>query len=253
MVNKMPSTAKFCKKMKRKVKKINVEAENLKIKKKFLKLEGYRIEVSENSFILFENEEDYMNIFYLEKVIFDFINNLLFNKDKDKDVRVYFRLSLIEKYLKSLPKFRKIKIFYEYRKCEDPFRTKFRFISSFENYSKRKKYYKKLLDLHRTYKDDVDYDDFYDDFYEGRCRHYEGRCLLKIFCKAINILYNRIDIKYYKRNQDIFLHYNTDKSYHMTYFPYLIKFYKSDTDTDINTDMERNMEMDTLAISDYSD
>ena len=116
----------------------------MKIKKKFLKLKGYRIEVSENSFILFENEEDYMNIFCLEKVIFDFINNLLFNKDKDKDkgndVRVYFRLSLIDKYLKSLPKFRKIKIFYDHRKSENPFEIKFPFICSFEDYSKRIKY-----------------------------------------------------------------------------------------------------------------
>ena len=53
----MSSTAKFCKKMKRKVKKVNIEAEILKIKKKFLKLEGYRIEVSENSFILFEKKK----------------------------------------------------------------------------------------------------------------------------------------------------------------------------------------------------
>ena len=83
------------------------------------------------------------------------------------------------------------------------------------------------MDLHRTCKDDEDYDD-YDDYYdeeiEGICQHNEGRCLLKIFCKVINLLYNRIDIKYYKRNQDIFLYYNTDKSYHETFFPYLIKY-----------------------------
>ena len=57
-----------------------------------------------------------MNIFYVEKVIFDFINNLLLNEGKYKDVKVYFRLSLIEKYLKSLLKFRNIKIFYDKRK-----------------------------------------------------------------------------------------------------------------------------------------
>ena len=62
-------------------------------------MEGYRIEVAERSFILFENEEDYLNIFYLEKVVFDFINNLLNNEDKDKEIRIYFRLSLIEKVL----------------------------------------------------------------------------------------------------------------------------------------------------------
>ena len=163
MVNKMSSAAKFCKKMKHKVKKVNIGDEIFKIKKKFLKLEGYRIEVSENSFILFENEEDYINIFYLEKVIFDFINNLLNNKEKDKDLRVYFRLSLIEKYLKSLLKFRNIKIFYDKRKCENPFGIKFPFISTFENYSKRKKYYNKLMNLHREYKDELVQDDVQDD------------------------------------------------------------------------------------------
>ena len=88
-------------------------------------MEGYRIEVAEKSFILFENEEDYLNIFYLEKVVFDFINNLLNNEDKDKEIRIYFRLSLIEKVLKSLPKYRNIKIFYDESKYENPFRIKF--------------------------------------------------------------------------------------------------------------------------------
>ena len=61
MDNKMSSHEKFCN----------------KIRKKFLELKGYRIKVSKNSFILFENEQDYLNLFYLEKVVFDFINNLL--------------------------------------------------------------------------------------------------------------------------------------------------------------------------------
>ena len=60
MDNKITSHANFCN----------------KIKKKFLEFKGYRIKVSKNSFILFENEQDYLNLFYLEKVVFDFINNL---------------------------------------------------------------------------------------------------------------------------------------------------------------------------------
>ena len=117
MVNKMPSSAKLCK----------------KIKKKVLELKGYRIEVSKNSFILFENEQVYLNLFYLEKVVFDFINNLLYNKDKDKDkeIRLYFRLTLIYIYLKSLPKKRKIQIYYN-ASFENPFKIKFPFISCFE-------------------------------------------------------------------------------------------------------------------------
>ena len=164
---------------------------------------------------------------------------------------------------------------------ENPFKIKFPFISTFENYSKRKKYYKKLMDLHRAYKDEVVYDgnddddddddDYFDDancfyeYYDGRCRlyeeytdrcrHHEGRCLLEIFCKVINLLYNRIEIKYYRRNQDedYFMSYNTDKSYHETYFPYLIKYYKSDSDSDIDSGMERDIELDIEVISAYSD
>ena len=86
-----------------------------------------------------------MNLFYLEKVVFDFINNLLYNKDKDKDkeIRLYFRLTLIYKYLKSLPKKRKIQIYYNAR-FENPFKIKFPFISCFEDLKKRDVYLKEI-------------------------------------------------------------------------------------------------------------
>ena len=80
VIYKMSSPAKLSKSNERGMKDCD---ENLKIKKKFLKLKGYRVEVAENSYILFENEQHYLNFIYLEKVIFDFINNLLFNKDVD--------------------------------------------------------------------------------------------------------------------------------------------------------------------------
>ena len=84
-----------------------------------------------------------MNLFYPEKVVFDFINNLLYNKDKDKEIRLYFRLTLINKYLKSLPKKRKIEIFYDAR-FENPFKIKFPFISCFEDLKKRDVYLKEI-------------------------------------------------------------------------------------------------------------
>ena len=113
------------------------------IKKKFLKLKGYRIEVAENSYILFENEQDYLNLFYLEKVVFDFINNLLYNRDFNKNIRLYFRLTLINKYLESLPKYRKIKIFYE-EGYKNPFKVKFPYISCFEELDKKREYLKEI-------------------------------------------------------------------------------------------------------------
>ena len=68
-------------------------------------------------------------------------------------------------------------------------------------------------------------------------------------------MYNRIEIEYYRSNQngDDFMYYNTDKSYHETYFPYLIKYYKSDSDSDIDSGMERDIELDIEIFSDYTD
>ena len=91
MVNKMPSTAKFCKKMSSALKLCNKissavkfcnrigmqsktekieEIEFLKNKENFLNLKGYSIKVGEDTYILFEKEEDYLELFYLEKVFF---------------------------------------------------------------------------------------------------------------------------------------------------------------------------------------
>ena len=63
---------------------------------------------------------------------------------------MYFRLLLIEKYLKSLPRFRIIKVFYDDTKCENPFKIKFPFISYFEDIDKKQEYYHKIKELHRT-------------------------------------------------------------------------------------------------------
>ena len=84
MVNKMSSTAKF---LKRNViqNKINVIKNDVsKIKEDFLKLKGYRIEVCENSYILFENEKEYLNIFKIENIIKDFIEDLIYGKCREK-------------------------------------------------------------------------------------------------------------------------------------------------------------------------
>ena len=229
--------------MKHKVKKEKIEAENLKIMKEFLEMEGYRIEVAENSFILFENEEFYMNIFYLEKVIFDFINNLLYSEDRGKEVRVYFRLLLIEKYLKSLPRFRIIKIFYDDTKCENPFKIMFPFISYFEDIDKKQEYYHKIKELHRTKnkhkgKKEIKRKD---------CQLYEGKCLYKKFIKFNNLLNRRIDIKYYRRKKNEFC--GTD------IYPHIIRYKKrniiritdKDADTDIDTDIDTDTDADTVA------
>ena len=92
-------------------------------------MEGYRIKVGENGYILFKKEEDYLNLFCLEKAFFDFYNNLFLDKE---GIRLFFRLTLIEKYIESLTKNKskiknkiKIKILYDEDKSENPLEMKF--------------------------------------------------------------------------------------------------------------------------------
>ena len=96
-----------------------------KNKKKFFKLKGYRIKVGENGYILFEKEEDYLNLFCLEKVCFAFYNNLFLEKE---GIRLFFRLTLIIKHIESLTKNKnriKIKILHDEDKSENPLKMKF--------------------------------------------------------------------------------------------------------------------------------
>ena len=82
---------------------------------------GYRIKVGKNSYILFK-KEDYLNLFFLEKVYFDFYNNLFFKRDEK--IRSFFRLSLIQKYIESLSQI-EIVILCDRKKTKNPFDIKF--------------------------------------------------------------------------------------------------------------------------------
>ena len=117
-------------------------------------IKGYKIKVDKNSYILFKKEEDYEILIYLERVFFDLFKNLLFNDDKE--IRVFFRLSLIKKYVKKLPKI-KIKIFYDKNKCKNPTRIKFTNLS-YLDYSN----YEEIVDriqekIEDFYNKDIDY------------------------------------------------------------------------------------------------
>ena len=98
-----------------------------KIKKKIFKMKGYRIKVGENGYILFKKEEDYLNLFCLDKAFFEFYNNLFLDKE---GIRLFVRLSLIEKCIESLTKnknkFRiRFKILYDEYKSENLLEMKF--------------------------------------------------------------------------------------------------------------------------------
>ena len=103
MDNKMSSHAKFCNENKKQSKENIKSIRLLKNKEKLMNLKGFRIKVGEGTFILFEKEY-YFVLFYIEKVFFDFHNNLFNEKE---GIRLFFCLSVLEKFIKSL---REIKI-----------------------------------------------------------------------------------------------------------------------------------------------
>ena len=76
MFNKMSSTAKSYKENKKQINENKKNQELLKNKEKFMELKGCRIKVGEDTFILFEKEDIYLQLFYLEKVFFDFHKEL---------------------------------------------------------------------------------------------------------------------------------------------------------------------------------
>ena len=59
---------------------------------------------------MFEREEHYEILSYLERVILDLIKNNILSNDEHRKIRVFFRMSVIENYVKKLPEI-KIKTF----------------------------------------------------------------------------------------------------------------------------------------------
>ena len=120
---KMNSEASYLKyKIKNFEKKKIENAIFLKDKMKFFKSKGYRIKVDENSYMLFKKEEDYLKLFFLEKFYVDFYKNLY--SKQDERIRLFFRISLIQKYIESLSQI-EIVVLNDSRKTENPFKVKF--------------------------------------------------------------------------------------------------------------------------------
>ena len=74
--------------------------------------------------MLFEKEEHYEILSYLERVILDLIKNNILSNDKHRKIRVFFRMSVIENYVKKLSKI-KIKTFDNKNNYKFSFRKKF--------------------------------------------------------------------------------------------------------------------------------
>ena len=145
----------------------------LKNKIKLFISNGYRIKVGKNSYILFK-KEDYMNLIYLERVFFDLFKNLIFNYDEDRKIRLFFRLTLIEKYIESLFRI-KIRILYDITKSENPLKIKIQNIWHNDVLKLNNIIQEKIVDLENK-ETDYKYQDI------------------------VNLLSYVIKVKYYKRN-----------------------------------------------------
>ena len=115
MDNKMSSTAKFCKdkkflkisQVKTKIKSIKREIKDFK--ECFNKMDGYGIEIGQNSFINFVKEEDYKNLLKIEDQIKKLYVNLL--KGKCTKKYIYKNIDTIKKNLNH-GEFEEINVFY---------------------------------------------------------------------------------------------------------------------------------------------
>ena len=103
---------------------------------------GYKVKVDKKSYMFFEKEEDYLNLFILDKVYNDLYNNLF--SDRDCEIRLYFRMILIEKFIESLPPIRII-AFYDYNRSENPFKVTFPNVGELNIITKIKHLIKKFL------------------------------------------------------------------------------------------------------------
>ena len=136
----MSRNVKFCKKN-----KVLINAESSTAKTLILD-NGYKIEVDEKSYLLFEKEEHYLFLVYLERMIFDLFKNIRF-QNQEKEIRVFFRFTLIEKCLENLKEIL-IESFYNENESINPFKIRFPHLWYMKNYIYTSRKYDIVEDLH---------------------------------------------------------------------------------------------------------
>ena len=99
-----------------------------------MKLEGYRIEISQNSYILFNKEKDYLNLLKIENQIRYLFKDIFQGKCDKKEI--YNNIDVIKKKLNE-SELEKIEIFYNPYESENPFRVKFPYICFYEDEEKK--------------------------------------------------------------------------------------------------------------------
>ena len=113
MVNKMSSAAKYGERN---------EHNSEYILKSFFE-KGNFVKIDDNNFLLFEKEEHYLNLLYLERILSDLIDNMKFERE-EKEIKVSVRLALITKFIEKTNKIM-ILSFYDKNKNKNVFEIKF--------------------------------------------------------------------------------------------------------------------------------
>ena len=123
-----------------------------------MNLKGYRIKVGEDTYILFKNEEFYLQMLYLEKVYFDIHKQLFNNKEV---IRLIFRLKTLKTYLEYFHKCYsaiKIKVYYDKDKYENPLKIKFPNLSCCDDYLMRQEILYKIFNSENEQMEDTYFD-----------------------------------------------------------------------------------------------
>ena len=88
---------------------------------------GYRLNVENSKYLIFESEDYSKKIYHLERIAFDLIDFCEFNEDnQEKQDEIYSRILAMENFLESLPVI-KIKV------CDDKFDFNTQDIDDFED------------------------------------------------------------------------------------------------------------------------
>ena len=141
MVNKISSAAKY-------------GGRNVKISKyiilSFLE-KGYFVKIDYNNFLLFEKEEDYLNLLYLERMISDLINDIKFERE-EKEIKVSVRLALITKFIEKTNKIM-LGSFYEKYENKNVYEIKFPYLWKIKKFRSLNKPENNILDYLNKWED----------------------------------------------------------------------------------------------------
>ena len=213
ILNKKPGIKKFLKRSQVNNKIYCIKKEELSLKEDFLKLKGFRIEVSQNSYILFENEEEYLKLLKIESNIKDSIKDIFNGKCKKE--RIYSHLDSIKKNIKKST-IEEIIIFYNPYKNMNPFRIEFPFICYYDDEEKE--------------------DNLLHEIRKNKDKKLEVKNQ-----KLKDLISNSIIINYFRKNRarDLFrIMEKIDNKSDIVYTTFLIDKYADKNEMDIYSEME---------------